>query len=131
MKHAGKIVLLIGVLLGGCTNLPGPEASRGDALADRIAQTGKSTDWYGSLELVNGKPHVQVTSAGVSGTTDAPGGHAEVYMTATATDAIATEACNGIAAVVNDPAYGPSLSLSDISMMRGSTAVECYPPQKP
>jgi hypothetical protein len=109
----------------------GPEPSRGAALAERIVETGQGSDWYGSLELADGRPHVEVYSAGSNGSSDLPGGHAKVYMVHTASDSPADEACNAIAAVVNDPAYGSSLSLTEITMLRGSLGTVCYPPQKP
>ncbi len=125
------LAVLACLLLSGCTAGLGPEPSRGVALAERISTTGLGAAWYESLILTDGKPKVEVYSAGKDNGVDLPGGKANVFMVDSTPQTLATSACNAIAGVVNDPKYGTSLSISDIWVVFGSTRVECYPPQKP
>jgi hypothetical protein len=120
---------LAGIIVCACTTMPSSDATRSGALSERIVATGQHTDWYGSLEIVDGKPHVQVVDGSISSSAT-PDGLADVYMIASTSTATATEACGAIAAVVNDPAYGPSLLIQHIWVDYGSSGVECFPPQK-
>ena len=131
------LVLGTGLVVCACTNTGpgpaglGPEPSRGLALADRIESVYKGADWYGSLSLVDGKPEVYVYSAGNDNGVDVPGGEAHVFLGPYTTGTIANEVCQAIAAVVNDPARGPSLSLTSIWVYVGDWRGQCFPPQKP
>jgi hypothetical protein len=139
MRLFAPLALILSLVVGGCTNVGpgpeglGPEPSRGAALADRIAETSRGTDWYGSLVLVEGKPQVEVRGVGNDKGVDVPGGQADVHMVAGASQALATRACTAIAAVVNDPTYGTSLSLSGVRVVIGDTWQTdfCRPPQTP
>jgi hypothetical protein len=132
--HRLLICFALALSVSACNNVGlGPEPSRGALVADRIAQVFKGAAWFSSLQLVDGKPKVDVYSAGKSNGVDVPGGDADVYMVADAPQALATEACSAIAGVVNDPARGPTLSLTRVRVVVGSTWQTdwCYPPQSP
>ncbi len=138
MRRLAWLVVAVGLIGFGCTNVGpgpeglGPEPSRGLALADRIEATGRATDWYSLLVIEDGKPKVSVYGAGDNNGVDLPGGEAWVFIDSSATEALATSVCAAVAAVVNDPTQGPSLSLTDIWVYRGTAArVQCFPPQKP
>jgi hypothetical protein len=119
----------IGAMVVGCgrmgTALPTANPSMSLALQNRITEIGQGQDWYSVVHhQANGRPdairvgppdcwcYVQVVlNPGVD-----PG------------SPVAVHACDAIAAAVNSPPYGPSLRVTEVSLINGDRSYDCNPP---
>ena len=124
---AGLAVLAIALFAEGCTHLPQADPSMSLAFSSRIAAAGIGQDWYSDISLVDQRPDA------IKRGTDVDLAPAEIRLVPGVdpqSPAIA-RACKAIAAVVNDPKFGPPLNITSMDLYNDLGSYSCDAVQAP
>ena len=112
--------------VAGRTVLPTPDASASLAVSNRIAAIGQGQDWYSVIQQLDGRPDARKVGPA---TAFAP---VEVRLNpgVDPESSIVSRACDAIAAAVDNPRYGPSLEVSNVTLINGAGSHWCRPPEE-
>jgi hypothetical protein len=124
------VLAAIAAIVAGCvpgrTVLPTPDPSASLAVSNRIAAIGQGQDWYGVIQQLDGRPDARKVGPA---TAFAP---VEVRLNpgVDPESSIVSRACDAIAAVMDNPQYGPSLEVSEVTLINGAGSQWCRPPEE-
>jgi hypothetical protein len=124
LTSAAIAATVAGCALPGVNHAMTPDASASLAISNRIAVIGQGQDWYGVIHQLNGRPDARK---------DGPASEfapVTVWLNQEVEPGSSTvaRACDAIANGVNDPKYGPSLEVSEVTLINGAGSHWCRPP---
>jgi hypothetical protein len=120
------IAAIVAGCVAGRTVLPTPDASASLAASNRIAAIAQGQDWYSVIQQLYGRPDARKDGPANA---FAP---VEVRLNPEVDPGspMVARACDAIAAAMDNPRYGPSLEVSEVTLINFAGSHWCRPPEE-